>query len=80
MSCWYSLDSSCGVLSDEYPFARVSDFFSVFWHHFILAKLAASRYQALNPVMLQISINKKLSGLTTFMSIKQILRINSKII
>ena len=24
LSCWYSLDSSCWILSDEYPFARLS--------------------------------------------------------
>ena len=38
LSCWYSLESSCRVLSDEYPFARVSGFL----HHFVLAKLATS--------------------------------------
>ena len=30
LSCWYSLDSSRGVLSDEYPFARVSVIFQDF--------------------------------------------------
>ena len=40
--CWYSLDSSRGVLSDEYPFARVSVILSGFLHHFILAKFATS--------------------------------------
>ena len=42
MSCWYSLNSSREVLSDEYPFARGFDHFLVFLHHFVLAKLAAS--------------------------------------
>ena len=30
-ACWYSLDSSYQVLSDEYPCARVSVIFQVFW-------------------------------------------------
>ena len=30
LSCWYSLDSSRWVLSDEYPYARVSVIFQVF--------------------------------------------------
>ena len=30
LSCWYSLESSCRVLSDEYPFARVSVIFQRF--------------------------------------------------
>ena len=30
LSCWYSLDSFCSALSDEYPFARVSVIFPVF--------------------------------------------------
>ena len=30
LSCWYSLDSSWWVLSDEYPYARVSIIFQVF--------------------------------------------------
>ena len=30
LSCWYSLDSSRRVLSDEYSFARVSVNFQVF--------------------------------------------------
>ena len=30
LSCWYSLDSSRQVLSDEYPFDRVSVIFQVF--------------------------------------------------
>ena len=42
LSCWYSLDSSRWVLSDEYPFARVSVIFQLFLHHLVLAKLAAS--------------------------------------
>ena len=41
LSCWYSLESSRWVLSDEYPFARVS-VISVFLHHFELVKLATS--------------------------------------
>ena len=36
----YSLESSCGVISDEYPCARVSDFFLGFLHYLVLAKLA----------------------------------------
>ena len=42
LSCWYSLDSSRGVLSDEYPFSRVSVIFQVFCIHFAMAKLAPS--------------------------------------
>ena len=42
LSCWYSLDSSLRVLSDEYPFARVSVIFQFFLHYFVLAKLATS--------------------------------------
>ena len=42
LSCWYSLDSSRCVLSDEYPYARVSVIFQGFLHHFVLAKLASS--------------------------------------
>ena len=30
LSCWYSLDSSRRVFSDEYPFARVSGIFRFF--------------------------------------------------
>ena len=30
LSCWYSLDSSRWVLSDKYPYARVSVIFQVF--------------------------------------------------
>ena len=39
LSCWYSLDSSHLVLSDEYPYTRVSVIF-------VLAKLATSSFQA----------------------------------
>ena len=42
LSCMYSLDSSRRVLSDEYPFARVSVISQVFLHHFVLVKLATS--------------------------------------
>ena len=38
LSCWYSLNSSCRVLSDEYPFDRVSGFLD----HCVLAKVATS--------------------------------------
>ena len=31
LSCWYSLDSPQGVLSDEYPFARVTVLFQDFY-------------------------------------------------
>ena len=30
LSCWYSLDGSCWVLSYEYPYVRVSVIFQVF--------------------------------------------------
>ena len=40
-SCWYSLDSSKWVLSDEYPYDRVSVIFS-FLPHFLLSKLVSS--------------------------------------
>ena len=42
LSSWYSLDSPQEVLSDEYPFARVSVTFQVFLPHFVMAKLVAS--------------------------------------
>ena len=42
LSCWYSLDSSHRVLSDEYPYARVSVISSGFVHHLVSAKLATS--------------------------------------
>ena len=41
-SCWYSLDSSHCILSEEYPCARVSIIFSVLLHYFVLAKLATN--------------------------------------
>ena len=42
LSCWYSLDSSHWVLSDEYPLPRVAVIFPGFLHHFVLTKLATS--------------------------------------
>ena len=51
LSCWYSLDSSPRVLSDEYPCARISIIFQCFLHHFVLAKLATSSIRV-NPCML----------------------------
>ena len=42
LSCWYSLESPHWVLSDEYPFARVSVIFQLFSHYFVMAKLATS--------------------------------------
>ena len=41
-SCGYSYESSRWVLSDEYPFARVSVIFQLFLYYFILTKLATS--------------------------------------
>ena len=41
LSCWYSLDISHRVLSDEYPCARVL-VISSFFNCFVLAKLATS--------------------------------------
>ena len=38
ISCWYSRVSSCQVLSDVDPCARVQSFL----HHFVLAKLGTS--------------------------------------
>ena len=40
LPCWYSLDDSCCVLSDEYPFAIVSVIFQLFPHQFLMTKLA----------------------------------------
>ena len=48
MSCLYSLDGSHKVLSDEFPLARVSGFFSMFLHLFVSAKLA-TRSMRVNP-------------------------------
>ena len=43
LSCWYSLESSHWVLSDEYPFARVGFCdFSGFLHYFVFVELASS--------------------------------------
>ena len=39
LSCWYSLDSSRCILSDEYPCARLSTHFSGYLYHFVLAKI-----------------------------------------
>ena len=41
LSCWCSFESSRRVLSDEYPFARVSVILS-FSHHLVFAKLVTS--------------------------------------
>ena len=40
LSSWYSFESSRRVLSDEYPFARVSVIFPGFLYLFVLAKVA----------------------------------------
>ena len=42
LSCWYSLDSSHRVLSDEYPYAWVLVIFQGFLPRFLLAELATS--------------------------------------
>ena len=42
LSSWYSLESSHRLLSDEYPFARVSVIFELFSYQFGLIKLATS--------------------------------------
>ena len=42
LSCWYSLESSRRVLSDEYPFSRVWVIFPGFSHNFVSPKLATS--------------------------------------
>ena len=42
LSCWYSLESFRRVLSDEYPFARVSVTFYDFLHDFVLDKLTSN--------------------------------------
>ena len=44
--CWYSLENSRWVVSDEYPCVRVSVIFQLFAHHFLLAKLATSSTRA----------------------------------
>ena len=41
LPCWYSLDSSCWVLSDEYPCARVKIIFQVF-ASFCIGQIATS--------------------------------------
>ena len=46
LSCWYSLESSRGVLSDEYPVARVSVIFPGFSHNFVSPKSATSSVRA----------------------------------
>ena len=48
LPCWHSLESSRRVLSYEYPFARVSVIFQVFFYHFVLAKLATSSIRVKN--------------------------------
>ena len=47
-SCGYSYESSHWVLSDEYPFARVSFIFLLFLSYFILANLATSSISVKN--------------------------------
>ena len=61
LSCWYSLESSHWVLSDEYPFARVSVIFQFFLHHFVLAKLATSSIRV-NAFMLRAEKFLEISG------------------
>ena len=46
LSYWYSSESSCWILSDEYPCARVSDSFRLFSHYFVRTKLATSSIRA----------------------------------
>ena len=53
LSYWYSLESSCWALSDEYPFAKGFKGFSGFLHNFVLANLAVS----------SISVNRKISSI-----------------
>ena len=50
LSCWYSLDSSREVLSDEYQFVWDSVIFQGFLHHFVLPKLASSRIRDNYPI------------------------------
>ena len=42
LPCWYSLDSPREVLSDEYPYARVSVISQLFSHCFVFTKLTTS--------------------------------------
>ena len=42
LPCWYSLDSPREVLSDEYPYARVSVISQLFSHCFVVTKLTTS--------------------------------------
>ena len=42
LSCWYSLEGSRRVLSDDYQCARYSVIFQFFFNHFVLGKLASS--------------------------------------
>ena len=48
LSCWYTFESSCWVLSDEYPFARVLVILRGYLHLFVLAKLATSSIRVNN--------------------------------
>ena len=42
LSCWYSFESSCGALPDEYLFARVSVIFHVFFPSFGICQISHS--------------------------------------
>ena len=64
LSCWYSLESSRWVLSDEYPFTRVSITFQVL-HYFVLAKLATSSIRV-NHSCLEISMTSVVCTCDTF--------------
>ena len=45
-SCWYSLDSSRIVLSDEYPFARVSVISKGFSHQFCIGQISHQEHKS----------------------------------
>ena len=71
LSCWYSLDSSRWVLSDEYPFARVSVIFQIFWHYFVLAKLAIGSIRVKNTPLVS-AWNYKLPQLSSAVIMDQV--------
>ena len=45
LSCWYSLDSYRGALSDEYPFARVSVIFIGFFASFCIGQISHQQHK-----------------------------------
>ena len=59
LSCWYSLDSSRQVLSDEYPFTRVSIIFFMFFASFCNGQISDQQHKGKPIHLLGMNIFKK---------------------